>query len=93
VPEHGETPITDAELEELERLVADASPAPWRAYIEGRDNESGDSFIAIGDPREADMDISRDDGRAPDADWDFIAAARNYMPRLLSEIRRLRRQS
>ena len=27
---------------------------------------------------------------ASDADHDFIAAARNYMPRLLSELRRLR---
>lgn len=93
MPERDETPITDAELEELERLVADASPAPWVSYIEGRNNQSGSSFIGIGDPREADMEIFRDDKRSPDADQDFIAAARNYMPRLLSEIRRLRRQS
>jgi len=79
--------MTDAELEELERLVTDASPAPWESIIEGRDNQSGSSFIGIGDE---DMELHRQSGLASVADHDFIAAARNYMPRLLSEIRRLR---
>jgi len=39
------------------------------------------------------MYILRDDKIAPDADIEFIAAARNYMPQLLAEIRLRRSQS
>jgi hypothetical protein len=60
--------------------------------VEGRDHTSGDSFIMIGreDDRDEDMYVSRDSGPASAADLDFIAAARNYLPRLLDEIIELR---
>jgi hypothetical protein len=86
-------PLTDAELDKLERLIAQASPAPWIASVEGRDHTSGDDLILVGDPREEDMYVSRDGGPASAADLDFIATARNCMPRLLKELRRLRRHS
>ena len=86
--------ITDAELDELRRMCERAAPAPWRAMIEGRDHASGDSFITIGreDDRDEDMYVSRDSGPASPADLDFIAATRNYLPRLLDEITEQRSQ-
>jgi hypothetical protein len=86
--------VSDAELDKLRRLSASAAPAPWRAMVEGRDHNSGDSFIMIGndDDRDEDMYVSRDSGPASAPDLDFIAAARNYLPRLLDEITELRRQ-
>ena len=86
--------VSDIELDELRKLCASATPAPWRAMIEGRDHSSGDSFIMIGrdGDRDEDMYVSRDSGPASASDLDFIAAARNYLPRLIDEIAELRRQ-
>lgn len=86
--------VSDAELDELRRLSASATPAPWRAMIEGRDHSSGDSFIMVGadDDRDEDMYVNRDSGPAMASDLDLIAAARNYLPRLIEEITELRRQ-
>jgi hypothetical protein len=88
VRQEDERPLTDSDLQELERLCIEASPAPWVASVEGRDHTSGDSVILIGDPREDDMYVTRDSGMASAADLDFIAAARNALPRLLAEVRR-----
>jgi hypothetical protein len=85
--------VSDAEIDELRRLCAHATPAPWRAMVEGRDHSAGDSFIMIGqdDDRDEDMYVTRDSGPASASDLDFIAAARNYLPRLIDEIAELRR--
>ena len=82
-------------LDELERLCDRADPAPWRSMVEGRDHSSGDSFIQVGrdDDRDEDMYVSRDSGPAGPAELDVIAAARNYLPVLIAEIRRLRGES
>jgi len=86
--------VTDAEIDELRKFSERVAPAPWRAIVEGRDQEAGDSFIMIGpeEDRDEDMYVSRDSGPASSAELDFIAAARNYLPRLLKEIIRLRAQ-
>jgi hypothetical protein len=86
--------VSDGELDELRRLCESATPAPWRAMVEGRDHTSGDSFIMVGgdDDRDEDMYVSRDSGPAMASDLDFIAAARNYLPRLIDEITELRHQ-
>jgi hypothetical protein len=86
--------VSDAEIDELRRLGERATPAPWRAMIEGRDHTSGDSFIMIGrdGDRDEDMYVSRDSGPASASDLDFIAAARNYLPRILDELADLRRK-
>ena len=39
------------------------------------------------------MYVTRDSGPATAEDLDFITAARNYMPRLRAELRRLRGRS
>jgi hypothetical protein len=52
-------------------------------------------MIELGLPGEfpPDMYVFHDRRIAPSADIKFIAAARNYMPRLLAEVRRLREHS
>jgi hypothetical protein len=86
--------VSDAELDELRRLSERVARPPWRAIVEGRDQTAGDSFIMIGpeEDRDEDMYVSSDSGPASSAELDFIAAARNYLPRLLDEIVGLRRQ-
>jgi hypothetical protein len=89
-------PIADRELDEIEQRAHAASPAPWEAFIEARDHTAGDDFIRIGgfDDAQPDMYIQHYLGaspvRVPDADLDFIAHARQDIPRLVAEIRRLR---
>jgi hypothetical protein len=88
--------MTDAELAEIEARVSAVSPAPWVSWVEGRDHWGGDSFVMMseGDSR-AGLYISRDDGggKGLDAahDLDFIAHARQDLPRLVAEVIRLRR--
>lgn len=56
--------------------------------IEGRDHTSGSSFIMTGpaDARGEDIELSG----ATNEDQDFIAHAREDVPRLLAEVKRLR---
>jgi hypothetical protein len=63
-----------------------------RVAVEGRDHWSGDNFIRIGglDDNEPDMYVMRDTTPATTTDLDFIAHARQDVPRLLAEVRRLR---
>jgi hypothetical protein len=84
--------ITDAELVAMQRRADAASKGPWRSFIEDRDHECGDDFIQVGSDgeREDDMYVSRDTKPASDADLDFIAAARQDVPRLIAEVKRLR---
>jgi hypothetical protein len=60
--------------------------------VEGRDHTSGDNFIMIGEgtTRGEDMYISRGQRQASVADQDFIAHARQDIPRLVHEITALR---
>jgi hypothetical protein len=86
-------PLSDQELTELEELTRVAAPAPWVAFVQN--GLGGDSFIrldGLDDQFPPDMYIHRDDKIAPDPDIEFIAAARNYMPRLLAELHRRRSQ-
>ena len=81
--------ITDKELEDIRLRSEAASPCPWVSFIEGRDHSSGSSFIMTGEgeTRGADIELSG----ATTEDQDFIAHARQDVPRLLDEIERLRR--
>lgn len=87
-----EQALTNEELARLSELCERASPEPWTAIVEGRDQLSGDSFIMVGPPdaREEDMYVSRESSAASAADLDFIAGARTYMRRLLGELMQLR---
>ncbi|MGW6708597.1 hypothetical protein ACWGDE_27410 [Streptomyces sp. NPDC054956] len=93
--EHAE-PLSGDEIDAIEKRCANASPGAWQAFVEGRDHWGGDDFIRIGglDDSEPDMYVSRSTDRgltpADDHDLDFIAHARQDIPRLVAEIRRLR---
>lgn len=80
--------VTLEELAEIEVRCRRASAAPWRSMVEGRDHTSGSSFIMTGptDARGPDIELS---GCTTD-DQDFVAHAREDVPRLIAEIRRLR---
>ncbi|MEM8609625.1 MAG: hypothetical protein AAGF92_21155 [Myxococcota bacterium] len=79
--------IDTDELDSIASRCAAAQPAPWTSYIEGRDHTAGSNFIMVGrgDSRGADIELSG----ATAADQDFVAAARQDVPRLIEEIRRL----
>jgi hypothetical protein len=88
----------------IEHIISDvrhidkATPGPWQAWVEGPDGWSGDDGILAG-PRTSDdetpdiyVTYSGLDGPQPASaeDMDFIAHARQDIPTLLDEIRRLR---
>jgi hypothetical protein len=79
--------INDKELYGIEQRANNAQPGPWKAYIEGRDHESGSSFImnGLGANRGEDIELNG----ATIGDYDFIASARQDIPKLIGEIRRL----
>lgn len=76
--------LTDSDLLRIERSCDAATRGPWKAYIEGRDHDSGSSFIQTS---AGDIEL----GGVATADYDFIASARQDMPRLLEEVRALRK--
>jgi hypothetical protein len=80
--------ITEAELKMIEERTAKSQAGPWKAHIEGRDHESGSDFIMTGEGLGRGQDIEMIG--ATQADFDFIANARQDIPRLLKEIRELK---
>ena len=82
-------PLTDEELAAIKARYEAATPGPWQPYIEGRDHVSGSCFIRTGEgaARGDDMELTG----ATEADYDFIAHARQDMPRLLEEVEGLRK--
>ncbi|GHH81738.1 hypothetical protein GCM10018781_65010 [Kitasatospora indigofera] len=93
-------PLSEDELSAIERRVAAASPGPWVGWLESRHGIGGSSFIELPGDVEVDDELyltratgGRRVGGAhaqTDADIDFIAGARQDVPRLVSEVRRLR---
>lgn len=75
--------LTADELEEIEDRVNAASRGPWKSFVEGRDHTSGSSFIMTGDDSNRGEDIGLSGASA--ADQDFIAAARQDVPKLLGK--------
>lgn len=87
--------MTDNEIKEIEDRCKLATPGPWKSLVEGREIESGDSFIMTGisesediwsDKIGADIYLTG----ATTADQDFIAHARQDIPKLIAEIKRLK---
>jgi hypothetical protein len=81
--------LSVSELEEIRQRCDDATSGPWTSFVEGRDHTSGSSFIMTGNGSNRGNDIEL--SGATTADQDFIAHARQDIPRLLDEIARLRR--
>jgi hypothetical protein len=70
-------------LAEIEKRCAEATPGPWLSWVEAREATSGSDFIQTDGE---DIYLSG----ATVADQDFIAAARQDVPRLIAEVRALR---
>ena len=81
--------LTEDELKEIENRVKQTQNGPWKAFIEGRDFTSGSSFIMTGteDNRQEDIEMLG----ATEADYDFIANAKQDIPKLLQMIRELKK--
>jgi hypothetical protein len=79
----------DDELDAISARCDEATPPPWRSLVEGRNHTSGSSFIMRGEgtSRHEDIELTG----ASVADQDFIAHARQDVPRLVAEVVRLRR--
>lgn len=86
--------ISDETLRWLQQLSDRCDPPPWRASVEGRDHDSGEDMIMTGPDgdRGEDIYVTRDSGPASAAYLDLIAAARNYLPVLIDELRAARQR-
>jgi len=80
--------ISEEDLREIEKRCSNTQKGPWKAYIEGRDHTSGSNFIMTGDGEDRGEDIEM--YGATLADFDFIANAKQDIPKLLDEIKRLK---
>ena len=80
--------LTEKELLEIEMRVKQSQNGPWKAYIEGRDHTSGSHFIMTGTGENRGEDIELSGARLED--YDFIANAKQYIPKLIAEIRELK---
>ena len=89
--------MTDQEIIEIKKRAEMATKGLWKSYIEGRDHESGNDFIMTGISENEDI---WSEGRGTDielmgatqVDQDFIANARQDVPKLLDEIERLKKE-
>ena len=81
------SPMGEHDLAEIEARCEAARPSPWKSYVEGRDHTSGSNImVGSGDTRGEDIELLG----ATVPDQDFIAHARQDIPRLLAEIERLK---
>ena len=79
--------MTAEELRTIEARAERASAGPWKAFIEGRDQPlGGGSFLRTG-PAGLGPDIELPGATVED--YDFIAHARQDLPRLVADVRRV----
>jgi hypothetical protein len=83
------TNLSDDELKLIQMRCEKATTGPWISYLEGRDHNSGSNFIMTGDKNNRGEDIELIG--ATIADQEFIAHARQDIPKLINEIRRLKK--
>ncbi|UWU87666.1 hypothetical protein N2605_14860 [Bradyrhizobium yuanmingense] len=76
-------PLTADEIEAIKARCEQATAGPWKSFIETRENISGSDFIQT---EGEDIYLTG----ATEADQDFIAHARQDIPRLIAEIESLR---
>lgn len=84
--------LSDEELERIERRSAAATEGPWFSYVAGRDDEASVDYIELGQCNELGCCKMIELSGASAADQEFIANARQDLPRLLQEVRILRAQ-
>jgi hypothetical protein len=76
--------LSSGELEEIKKRCDEATPEPWKSYVEGKEKMSGSDFIMTGGE---DIYLTG----ATVADQDFIAHARQDIAKLVAEVERLRK--
>ncbi len=75
--------LSDKEISAIRERADKATKGPWKAFIEGRDMQCGSDFIQT---QGEDIELIG----ATEADFDFIANARQDIVSLLDEIERLK---
>lgn len=75
--------LTEKELRKILKRCHEATQRPWTSFVEGREHYSGSSFIQT--PYN-DIELSG----ATVADQDFIANARQDIPKLVYELAKLK---
>jgi len=80
--------ISDQKLKDIQERCEATTPGPWKSYIEGRDHVAGSDFIMTGTETNRGEDIEL--SGATKSDHDFIASAKQNIPLLINEIRRLK---
>ena len=86
-----DSPLSLGDLGEIRQRCNAATIGPWESFVEGRDHLGGSNFIRTGGMDDRCADIELLGGSV--ADQDFIAHARQDIPRLLDEIERLRKSA
>lgn len=90
-------PVTDERLAAIEARVAAAKRAPWQAFrfpggcFAGRPIR-GEYLLFVSWDGESGAGVAYSDGSLDEGDAEFIAHARQDVPALVREVRRLRRQ-
>lgn len=79
--------LSDEDLDTIERLVKAATEGPWFSYVIGRDAEACSNCIELGSCNELGSFKSVEIVGGTVADQDFIACAREVLPKLLVEVR------
>lgn len=74
--------MSTAELDELERLADDATPGPWKEFTANKGSDLSETFVHGPDKRWLARDFEPFNAR-------FVAAAREAVPALIAEVRRL----
>lgn len=75
--------MSDEELALIKLRCEKATKGPWISYIEGRDHSCGSNFIMTAAEDIELIVVSHDD-------QDFIAHAKQDIPKLLKEVKRLK---
>lgn len=87
----GGPPLSPEDLSEIEERADRASPPPWLPFLESEGGIGGCSAIGVSyRDDEPDMYLWVGDDLAPDADFAFVAAAREDIPKLVAQARRRR---
>lgn len=78
--------LADEELARIERVAAAATRGPWVSYVVGRDGGADANVIEVGACNELGTFACFELVGGTTADQDFIASARQDIPRLLRQV-------
>ncbi len=82
--------LSEEELERIDALSDAASAGPWVSYVAGRNEDTDVTCIELGCCNELGTMHCLEVHGGSVADQDFIASARQALPRLVCEVRALR---